>query len=291
MKANTMKISAVLATLLVSGVVAGCAASIPPKELVDARAEYQRAEMKQGANLVQAELHVAKTALDRADSSFENNGDNNETRALAYIADRKAMTVEAQAGTALAAKAQTDANSQFVTDQGKIIQNQRGALNQTSQALATTSAALGEEHQRRLDAEKRVHDALDRLAKFASMKTDTRGTVITLSGAVLFVTNKADLLPMAQEKLNQVIDALKDDDRPITINGYTDSQGALAYNESLSQRRADAVRTYMVSRGIAADRVKAVGMGPANPIADNNNAEGRANNRRVEIILPPADSK
>jgi outer membrane protein OmpA-like peptidoglycan-associated protein len=111
--------------------------------------------------------------------------------------------------------------------------------------------------------------------------------VITLSGGVLFVTNKSDLLPGAQVKLGQVADALgtQDTESKIVVNGYTDSQGTAAYNQDLSQRRAQSVRDYLVTKGIASDRITAVGFGLNNPVADNATAEGRANNRRVEIVV------
>ncbi len=74
----------------------------------------------------------------------------------------------------------------------------------------------------------------------------------------------------------------------MTVEGHTDSQGQKAYNVELGQKRAQAVREQLVARGVAADRIKAVGIGPDRPIADNTSAEGRANNRRVEIIVEPA---
>jgi outer membrane protein OmpA-like peptidoglycan-associated protein len=78
-------------------------------------------------------------------------------------------------------------------------------------------------------------------------------------------------------------------DRRLLIEGHTDSQGTQENNQTLSQRRADAVRTLFVARGIAADRVTAKGFGLSRPVADNGTPEGRANNRRVEIVfLPPA---
>ncbi|MBN9167944.1 MAG: OmpA family protein, partial [Myxococcales bacterium] len=73
----------------------------------------------------------------------------------------------------------------------------------------------------------------------------------------------------------------------ITLEGHTDSQGQRQYNMELGKKRADAVRDQLVSRGVAADRIKSVGVGPDRPIADNKTAEGRANNRRVEIIVEP----
>ncbi len=75
--------------------------------------------------------------------------------------------------------------------------------------------------------------------------------------------------------------------RNVVVEGFTDSQGAAQYNVDLSQRRADAVRDYIVQRGFDATRIQAHGIGEARPVADNATAEGRANNRRVEIVLEP----
>ena len=97
------------------------------------------------------------------------------------------------------------------------------------------------------------------------------------------------LLPGAQVKLNEVAQALTEQnpESKMIVEGHTDSQGSAASNQDLSQRRAQSVRDYLVSRGIAADRITAQGVGPTRPIADNASAEGRANNRRVEIIIQP----
>jgi outer membrane protein OmpA-like peptidoglycan-associated protein len=80
----------------------------------------------------------------------------------------------------------------------------------------------------------------------------------------------------------------QDAESKITVEGHTDSQGVASYNQDLSQRRAQSVRDYLVSRGIATDRITAQGFGLTRPIADNGSPEGRANNRRVEIIVLPA---
>lgn len=110
--------------------------------------------------------------------------------------------------------------------------------------------------------------------------------VITLSGSVLFASNQATLLPEAQSRLAQVADVLLTTrERNLVIEGHTDSRGTDSYNLDLSQRRADAVRNYLVQRNYEADRIQAHGLGKGHPIADNASAEGRANNRRVEIII------
>jgi outer membrane protein OmpA-like peptidoglycan-associated protein len=114
--------------------------------------------------------------------------------------------------------------------------------------------------------------------------------VITLSGGVLFASCQASLLTGAMVKLNEVADALtkSSPESRIVVEGHTDSQGNIDFNQDLSNRRAQSVRDYLVSRGIASDRVTAQGLGSSRPVAPNNNPEGRANNRRVEIIVQPA---
>jgi outer membrane protein OmpA-like peptidoglycan-associated protein len=120
------------------------------------------------------------------------------------------------------------------------------------------------------------------------VKEEARGLVITLSGSVLFASGKSALLPDARSRLDQVSEVLLTTrERTLLIEGHTDSQGSEGSNVTLSQNRANAVREYILSRGYGADLVKAVGLGESNPVADNGNAEGRANNRRVEIIIQP----
>jgi outer membrane protein OmpA-like peptidoglycan-associated protein len=119
--------------------------------------------------------------------------------------------------------------------------------------------------------------------------------VITLSGSVLFASNQSTLLPEARTRLDQVAAVLLTTrERHITIEGHTDSQGTDSHNMDLSQRRADSVRNYLVQKEYGSDLIQANGMGEGRPIADNTNAEGRANNRRVEIIIerePAASGK
>ena len=179
------------------------------------------------------------------------------------------------------AQAQLQANKD---NQAKATTNQLATANQE---LAVQGQQLQSEKQQRADAERRAAQAAADLARIASVKQDARGMVITLSGGVLFASGKSELLPAAQAKLSEVATALtkQDPDSKIRVEGYTDSQGGLTFNQQLSQQRAETVRSYLVGHGIAADRVSAEGFGPAKPVADNTSAEGRADNRRVEIVV------
>ena len=109
--------------------------------------------------------------------------------------------------------------------------------------------------------------------------------IIQLPG-VQFVTNSAHLLPVSRSTLNRAVHILKaNPDIDAEVAGYTDSTGKASYNLRLSQRRAEAVKQYLVRHGIDAARLSAKGYGEADPIASNRTAAGRAQNRRVELRI------
>jgi outer membrane protein OmpA-like peptidoglycan-associated protein len=270
-----MKLLTSLIILAWAGMLAGCAATLPPAELISARQAYQHASASQAAQLVPAELHKAQTALASAEKSFQDNPKSYRTRDLAYIADRKAKMAEALATTAAGNATTANANKEYTAVQGEAMKNAKAEL-------ATSEKA-------RLDAETKATAAQTELAKIAAVKEEARGLVITLSGSVLFASNKSELLPAAQNRLSQVADALlATKERKLTVEGHTDSQGSSDHNQVLSQQRAEAVRSFIVSRGYPADLIQAQGIGKDRPVADNASAEGRANNRRVEIIVDHA---
>jgi outer membrane protein OmpA-like peptidoglycan-associated protein len=276
----------------VSMILAACA-SAPPPELNDAHAAYDHTSQSEAAQLVPAAVHDAQVELAAADQSFDKTGDSQETRDLAYAAKRKAELADVRAQTAMAAKQQADAHAQLQQLKDQQARLTSAELSTAQQQLATQGQALATSEAQRVDAERRARQASADLARIASVKQEPRGMVITLSGSVLFASAKSDLLPQAQAKLSEVADVLtkQDSDSKIVVQGYTDSQGSASFNQDLSQHRADAVRTYLVSHGIASDRITAQGFGPGNPIADNASAEGRANNRRVEIVVQPPTSQ
>jgi len=113
----------------------------------------------------------------------------------------------------------------------------------------------------------------------------SRGLVLTL-GDVLFDTGRAELNPGAGRKLDQLAQFLSEHkDRRVQIDGFTDSVGTDAYNEQLSQRRADAVKSALITRGIDPSRVSTEGYGKAFPVANNTDSGGRQLNRRVEVVI------
>ncbi|HEY6723254.1 MAG TPA: OmpA family protein [Polyangiaceae bacterium] len=276
--------------------IIGCASTIPPQELVNARTAYDRAGSGPAAQLNPAALHSAKEQLDVAEAKFREDGNTQETRDQAYLALRQTELAVVVARTKQSKQTTEGVVDAMHEDQTEAVArtSEELALKQTQvaaqgAALATQGEQLRDEKALRADAEKRAAQAAEDLSKFASVKQEPRGMVITLSGGVLFTSAKSDLLPAAQMKLNDVANALIKEDpiSKIVVEGHTDSQGSAAYNQDLSQRRAQVVRDYLVTRGIASDRITAQGFGPTRSVADNTSTEGRANNRRVEIIVQP----
>lgn len=284
-----MKPITYLIIIACAGLLVGCAASAPPAELINARQAYQRASAGQAAQLVPAELHKAQAALAIAEKSFQDDPKSFRTRDLAYVADRKAKMAEALATTAAGNAATAKANKDLQVTQSEIVKNTKEDLAASERSGALKAEQLAAAEKARLDADKRAADAQEALAKLAAVKEEERGLVITLSGSVLFASGKSALLPAAQNRLTQVSDALlATKERRLTVEGHTDSQGSSSFNQGLSQQRADAVRTYIISRGYPGDLIRAQGIGEDRPVADNTSAEGRANNRRVEIIIDRA---
>ena len=176
-------------------------------------------------------------------------------------------------------------------EQRELLEKKRQTLAEQEKKLAVTQQELETERERRKEAEERLAKAKSRLEQFAKLEEDKDRMVITLTGEVIFELNESTLRKRAKARLNQVAEVLlADRDRELTVEGHTDSQGKEDYNEKLSQKRAESVRDYLVSQGIAEDRIKAIGKGERDPVAENDTAEGRAMNRRVEIIAEKPDS-
>ncbi len=260
----------------------GCAHA-PPKELVDARAAYQRVAGGIAAQTTPAQLHTANNALQRAQKSFEENGDDERTRDLAYVAMRSAERAEVEAKVKRNDEALAKLEATKTQSEGRELDMLRGQSQQQQAQLSSAQAA-------RAASEARATQASADLARIAMVKQEPRGMVITLSGGVLFTSGKAELLPAAQAKLGEVARSLTQQatDSVILVEGHTDRQGSESFNLELSARRAEAVRNYLTQHGVASDRVRSEGLGFSRPLGDNRTAEGRANNRRVEIVVQPS---
>lgn len=310
----TLKTKSLIAGLSLAGMLSGCAAVVPA-QLVEARDAYATSSNGLAAKMTPTELYDAKKVLDQANKEFDAKGDTLAVRDYAYIAKRKIELADVKARTEVDRQMIATAVKQGVVVRDNQVKNTQVALANTREQLkdernantvATTelratntaqgkeleksAAQLEVEKQARMTAEAKLAGAMKDLATIAGIREEARGVVITLSGSVLFASNKYALLETAKTKLDQVAEALKaqSDDKRMIVEGHTDSQGSDAINQPLSLNRANSVRDYLVTRGVEATKISAIGMGSSRPLLDNRNPENRANNRRVEIIIQPA---
>jgi OOP family OmpA-OmpF porin len=116
-------------------------------------------------------------------------------------------------------------------------------------------------------------------------QVDSSGCSLTIRLEVLFDTDSSTNNPSSHSELNRVVTFLRETSPSATgvVEGHTDSTGADAYNQALSERRANSVLRYLVDAGVPASRLSAQGFGESQPVADNDTAEGRAQNRRVVL--------
>lgn len=286
----------------------GCAATGPTPELIDARRAYDEARSSDAATYSPDKLLTAKQALERAESAHADDSGSFKERSLAYVAQRKAQYASLYGTYEKDRREQTEAEQAYRTKQDALRRNAQQQATEAQKSLAATwdnlsnarreiaaqqtqiqksQAELDAEKQARAKAEQSAAAAMASLTKIAQVKEEQRGVVITLDGQVLFVTGKAELLPIAKDRLSQVAKSLKelDDDKLVSVEGFTDSRGADDANQKLSQDRANAVKDFLVSQGVKPEKLRAVGRGEANPVASNDTPEGRANNRRVEIVV------
>jgi outer membrane protein OmpA-like peptidoglycan-associated protein len=143
--------------------------------------------------------------------------------------------------------------------------------------LASARDEVASSREARLDLERQI-------AELNARETD-RGLVVTL-GDVLFATGKSELMGGAGQNLDKLAAFLGEyPDRTVLIEGHTDSVGSEESNQFLSQRRAESVRSYLVNRGVQANRITTAGLGEGSPVASNDTATGRQQNRRVEVII------
>jgi outer membrane protein OmpA-like peptidoglycan-associated protein len=239
----------------------------------------------------QASISVAERQRALAAQSLAQLQDAERRRAEAELRSAQLQLSEAQRlrdeAARLAEARRLEADTAQLRAEAQRQQERRLAAEAQAQQLAQTQAQVETERRAREEAERRAAEALARLEREGEVgvREDARGTVLTLSGSVLFASGQAELLPSARNRLSEVADALKQSNSAITIEGHTDSMGPDAFNEDLSLRRAEQVRGFLLSRGVPPDRLTVRGLGEYRPVASNSTSEGRANNRRVEIVL------
>jgi outer membrane protein OmpA-like peptidoglycan-associated protein len=238
------------ALLALSVGLAACS-SQPNVNLEQARTNFSALQANPQASKVAAlETKDASDWLDKADKAYQNKEDQKRVDQLAYLTNQR---VEVAKQTINLRTAEGDLKN-----------------------------AAGQRAQARLDA----RDAqIKQLQASLNAKQTERGTLVTF-GDVLFDFNKADLKSSGLVDINKLAQFLQENpDRKVIVEGYTDSSGSAAYNQSLSERRANSVRMALVKMGVSPERIVAQGYGKEYPVADNTSNSGRAQNRRVEVTI------
>jgi outer membrane protein OmpA-like peptidoglycan-associated protein len=253
----------------------GCTAGSPPVALEQARTAYAQAEQTPAvvAN-APVPLQEANQALRRAERVWADDHDVAEVQHLATLA-----TQRVEIARAAAEKKVAEAQIQQATEErDQVLLNARTREAQSAQQKAVQAT------QQAQAATTQVQQLQQELAALQAKQTD-RGLVLTL-GDVLFETGKATLRPGALRNLYPLVTFLqKYPERRVVIEGHTDSVGSDAYNLDLSQRRAESVRDFLLQNGVNAAQMSTHGYGKASPVASNDTAEGRQQNRRVELII------
>jgi outer membrane protein OmpA-like peptidoglycan-associated protein len=285
-----------IAVAVASAMIAGCAST--PKRPLGSEAVRAKltalqsdAKLASGAPVAMKEAETAVVVAEMAQKDLV------LAAHRVYIADRKVDTARALAQTHAAEaerKSLTEAG-----DKARLDSRTREADLAKSDALvaraenAEQKLLAGQARENADAAQLAANEAkqqaleLQRQLEILQARPTDRGLVLTL-GDTLFATGKAELKSGATVNLDRLTTFLNEyPKRTAAIEGYTDSMGSDEMNQSLSQRRADAVKGYLVGRGVSSDRLSASGRGESSPVADNESATGRQQNRRVEVIISP----
>lgn len=246
----------------VAAIMTACS-STPDKpiaELETARAVVAQVEASPRAGVAAENISNARKSLDMANQLADNGAKLDDIRYHAKVASTNAQIANEKI---LEAQARDDISRGEAERQQVLLQ----ARNREAEA-----------------ARMRAQSLEDELRDLKARKTD-RGLVLTL-GDVLFDTGKATLKPGAYATIDRLANALKEDpNRKVVIEGHTDSMGSDEFNQGLSENRAHSVQAALMERGVAGDQISAVGKGEGFPVASNDNASGRQQNRRVELIF------
>jgi outer membrane protein OmpA-like peptidoglycan-associated protein len=211
-----------------------------------------------------------------------------EQRAL----DAETVSRDAQARAAEAERQRLDeqrrAEEQRRTDELQV-QEQRRAEEQrrADEQRQAEADRIAEITRLRQEQERTREELRATLSRLGQVREEARGLVLTLPGSVYFEVNKSVVQPAMRSRLTEIARALATagGDAAILIEGHTDSDGPNEYNLELSRLRAEAVRSILVAGGVPATRIETQGYGETRPIASNGTSSGKAQNRRVEIVL------
>jgi outer membrane protein OmpA-like peptidoglycan-associated protein len=262
--------------------------TLEKKQQERAAAERQRAQDRIAQAQSQAEQEAAKAqeARDQAQREAEQRATAEQERQAAEQAQLQAEQAAQQAAQDRAAAQQQLAQSEQARQNA--IQQQQALAQQAEQARLQAQQANQARLQSEQQAEQQRQRLLTQLNSVLQTRDSARGLIVSMSD-VLFDLNKATLRSGAQLRLAKVAGIiLAYPDLKLEIDGFTDNTGTPQYNQTLSDKRAESVKNFLVSQGVSSDAVSTRGYGESNPVASNRTASGRQQNRRVELVVSGA---
>ena len=281
---KNLVLSAALAALLLA-----CASAPQRNESVEeARTEVQKLSQQPLAQqAASTDIEAARSSLQQADTALQQRKSPDEVNHLAYLALRHAQAGQAR----VAAAAARQEVAQAEQERNRVVLQTRERETQRARSEAETARSQAETAKNEAQAvQSQLESARQQLQDLQAKQTE-RGMVVTL-GDVLFDTGRATLKPGAERALERLAQFLRTNPGTrIIVEGHTDSVGSEAYNEELSQRRAQAVTEALRARGVPAEQYQAKGLGKAYPVASNETPAGRQQNRRVEIVFSDASGR
>ena len=224
--------------------------------------------------------HQPNVNLENAKTNFSALQTNPEATKVAAL-----ETKDASEWLDKAQKAYLDKEDESTVDQLAYLTNQRVEVAKQSIALRTAENKIKNAGSDRAQALLDARDAQIKQLRGLNAKQTERGTLVTF-GDVLFDFDQASLKANSRDSVTTLANYLiKNPDRKVIVEGYTDSKGSASYNQGLSERRANAVKNALVRAGVEPSRIVAQGYGKEYPVADNATSSGRAQNRRVEVTI------
>jgi outer membrane protein OmpA-like peptidoglycan-associated protein len=303
--ARTTSLAAFAAVVALGATLSACATTTRPGALMRAQQLHDSLVSAGADRRVEGDLFRTRQAIAAADSSVGRADAQEVANGYAQIALRQAETTRDR-NAALIARAEADSlrtvrlRRQLAQTEAQREAAAREAAAANAQAASASARAAAEaaraDSLRRVAEEtnQRLNDALNNVRQLVSeitnLRETTRGLVISLSD-VLFDVNRATLRAGGAQNMRRIAEILRQyPDNQISVEGHTDATGSDAYNQKLSEDRAASVRAALVAGGVDASRITSRGFGEGQPVASNNTAEGRQQNRRVEVVVLGAGS-